>query len=172
MEQAHSRLTRWTVDMESNEEGFESSVVLTDLFGEFPRIDDRYAMDAYRHGYLLVMDVSKPFDMPGGKSAAGLLMNTLAHFDHATGETKTWFCGSTSSLQEPCFVPRAKSAPEGDGYILQVCNRLDEKRSDLLVFDAQRIAEGPIGLAKLPLRLRMGLHGNWAPASALNGRRR
>jgi carotenoid cleavage dioxygenase len=167
--EAHSRLTRWTVDMESNEDGFESQAVLSDLFGEFPRIDERRAMDAYRHGYMLVMDMSQPYDLPGGKSAAGLLMNTLAHIDHGTGRTETWFCGPVSSLQEPCFVPRAKSAPEGDGFILQVCNRLAEMRSDLLIFDAQRIAQGPIVTAKLPLRLRTGLHGNWAPAAALNG---
>jgi carotenoid cleavage dioxygenase len=169
MEQAHSRLTRWTVDMESNSDGFESKTTLCDLFGEFPRIDDRYAMAPYRHGYMLVMDVTKPFDAPGGRTNAGLIMNTLAHYDHATGKAETWHCGPTSTLQEPCFIPKSPKAPEGEGYIVQVCNRLDERRSDLLVFDAQRIAQGPIGVAKLPLRLRFGLHGNWIPATALKG---
>jgi carotenoid cleavage dioxygenase len=167
-----SHLTRWTVDMNSNDDAFESSIELDDLFGEFPRIDDRYAAAPYRHGWMLVMDPAKPHDMPGGMSAAGLLMNTISHVDHASGKTETWWVGPTSSLQEPCFVPRSRNAPEGDGFILQVCNRLDERRSDLLIFDALRIAEGPIATARLPLRLRFGFHGNWAPAAALNATRR
>jgi carotenoid cleavage dioxygenase len=154
--------------MNSNGDAFESSIQLSDLFGEFPRIDERYAMTRYRHGWMLVQDSAKPFDMPGGLSAAGLLMNTAAHVDHATGKNDTWFVGPTSSLQEPCFVPRSPDAPEGDGWIVQVCNRLDERRTDLLVFEAQRISEGPVAVAKLPLRLRFGLHGNWTPGSVLD----
>ncbi|MBL8552467.1 MAG: carotenoid oxygenase family protein [Hyphomonadaceae bacterium] len=168
MQEAHSRLTRWTVDMNSNSDSFESQTTLCDLFGEFPRIDDRYATQSYRHGYMLVMDMSKPFEAPGGRSGAGLIMNTLAHYDHATGRTQSWWCGPTSTLQEPCFVPKRANAAEGEGYIVQVCNRLDERVSDLLVFDAERIAEGPIGAAKLGVRLRFGLHGNWAPGAMLN----
>ena len=37
-----SFLTRWTVDMASNSDEFESCTRLTDMMGEFPRIDDRY----------------------------------------------------------------------------------------------------------------------------------
>jgi carotenoid cleavage dioxygenase len=162
--QAKSYLTRWTVNLGSNGDEFESSTVLTNLSGEFPRIDERHAMTAYRHGYLLVEDDTKPFELKGGRSIAGLMMNTLAHIDHATGKADTWFVGPTSSLQEPCFIPRSAKSAEGDGYIVQVANRLDEARSDLLVFDAQRVSEGPIATARLPLRLRQGLHGNWTPA--------
>ncbi len=48
-----------------------------------------------------------------------------------------------------------------------VCNRLEEKRSDLLLFDALDIAKGPIATAHIPIRLRFGLHGTWAPAAAI-----
>jgi len=39
--------------------------------------------------------------------------------------------------------------------------------SDLAVFDARRIAEGPFARAKLPFRLRPAIHGNWADASRI-----
>ena len=55
--------------------------------------------------------------MPGGRSAAGLLMNTLTHFDFATGKEQSWFCGPKSSLQEVCFIPKSGRAAEGEGYL-------------------------------------------------------
>jgi carotenoid cleavage dioxygenase len=107
------------------------------------------------------MDMRRPVELRGG-SAGGLLMNCLFHKDLATGAEQHWWCGPVSSLQEPCFIPRSKSAPEGDGWIVQICNRLDEHRSDLLLFDALDIAKGPIATIDIPIRMRFGLHGNWA----------
>jgi carotenoid cleavage dioxygenase len=160
-----SYLTRWTVDMASNSDAFESQTRLTDMVGEFPRIDDRYAGRKYRYGWMLVVDMSKPVELRGG-SAGGMLMNTLGMVDHQ-GEDQSWWCGPVSSLQEPCFIPRSKDAPEGDGWIVMVCNRLAEHRSDLLLFDALDIAKGPIATIKIPIRLRFGLHGNWANADQI-----
>ena len=53
-----SFLTRWTVDLASKGEEFEKIEQLTRLGDEFPRIDDRYATQAYRHGWMLVFDTS------------------------------------------------------------------------------------------------------------------
>jgi carotenoid cleavage dioxygenase len=161
-----SFLTRWTVDMASNSDEFESCTRLTDMMGEFPRIDDRFAGRKYRYGWLLVIDPTKPVELKGG-SAGGLIMNSLGLVDHETGAKQSWWCGPISSLQEPCFIPRAKDAPEGDGWIVMVCNRLEEHRSDLLLFDALDVAKGPIATAHIPIQLRFGLHGNWAPAEEI-----
>ena len=131
---------------------------------EFPRIDNRFAGLPYRHGWLLEMDMRRPVELRGG-SAGGLLMNCLFHKDLATGAEEHWWCGPVSSLQEACFIPRHQAAAEGDGWIVQICNRLDEHRSELLVFEAQAIAEGPIATIQIPIQMRFGLHGNWAEAA-------
>jgi carotenoid cleavage dioxygenase len=157
-------LTRWTVDMRSDEPVFARVERLTDTAAEFPRIDDRFTGVPYRHGWLLEMDMRRPVELRSG-SAAGVLMNCLLHKDLATGAEQHWWCGPVSSLQEPCFIPRHKGAAEGDGWIVQICNRLDEQRSDLLLFEAQEIAAGPIATIQIPLRMRFGLHGNWAEAA-------
>jgi len=162
-----SFLTRWTVDMASNSDEFESCTRLTDMMGEFPRIDDRYAGEKYRYGWMLVIDPTKPVELKGG-SPGGLLMNTLGLVDHETGTKQSWWCGPVSSLQEPCFIPRAPDATEGDGYIVALANRIAEGRTDLLLFEALAIEKGPIATIKLPVRLRMGLHGNWAPGEWLD----
>src|SRR5262249_48368523 len=113
--------------------------------------------------YLLVSDPEKPSEF----SRMGLFMNTIAHVDLATGTNKSWWCGPISSLQEPCFIPKSANAPEGEGYLVALANRLKELRSDVVVSDAQRIDEGPIATVRLPLRLRPGLHGNWHTAAEL-----
>jgi carotenoid cleavage dioxygenase-like enzyme len=159
--EAMSYLTRWTVDMASNGEEFDSVTRLTETAAEFPRIDDRYQGRPYRYGWMLEMDMKRPVELKGG-SAGGLLMNCLFLKDHATGAEQHWWCGPVSSLQEPCFIPRSKGAAEGDGWIVQICNRLEEHRSDLLLFDALDIEKGPIATINIPIRMRFGLHGNWA----------
>ncbi len=164
--EAMSYLTRWTVDMASNGDEFDSVTKLTDTAAEFPRIDDRYAGRKHRHGWMLEMDMKRPVELKGG-SAGGLLMNCLFHKDLESGEEQHWWCGPVSSLQEPCFIPRSKDAPEGDGWVVMVCNRLEEQRSDLLLFDALQVDKGPIATIKIPIRLRFGLHGNWANAAEI-----
>jgi carotenoid cleavage dioxygenase-like enzyme len=162
--EAMSYLTRWTVDMASNGEAFDSITPLTKTAAEFPRIDERQIGKKYRYGWMLEMDMARPVDLKGG-SAGGLLMNCLFLIDHQSGAEQHWWCGPVSSLQEPCFIPRGEV--EGDGWIVMVCNRLEEHRSDLLLFDALEIEKGPIATINIPIRLRFGLHGNWANAAEI-----
>jgi carotenoid cleavage dioxygenase len=165
-QQAASRLTRWTIDMASNSEDFHSVTRLTETVGEFPRIDDRFTGLPYRYGWMLEMDGTRPVELKGG-SAGGFLMNCLFLIDHETKAEQHWWCGPVSSLQEPAFIPRSKDAPEGDGWIVMVCNRLDEHKSDLLIFDALDIEKGPVATVHIPFALRFGLHGNWANADQI-----
>jgi carotenoid cleavage dioxygenase-like enzyme len=41
--------------------------------------------------------------------------------------------------------------------------REQERRSDLLVFDAMDLALGPLAVARLPHRVPFGFHGSWRP---------
>jgi carotenoid cleavage dioxygenase len=164
--EAMSYLTDWTVDLASNGEEFDAVTRLTDSAAEFPRIDDRFTGKKNHYGWLLEMDMKRPVELKGG-SAGGLLMNCLMLKDLETGAEQHWWCGPVSSLQEPCFIPRKPDASEGDGWIVQLCNRLDEHRSDLLIFDALEIEKGPVATVHVPIRMRFGLHGNFAPSEAL-----
>ncbi|WP_427967695.1 carotenoid oxygenase family protein [Altererythrobacter sp.] len=158
---AASRPTRWTVDLASNSDEFESVERLSESVGEFPRIDDRFAGLPYRYGWMLEIDPAKPVDSEV-RSISGMLLNSLCLLDFQTGKEQHWWCGSSSTLQEPCFIPRSKDAPEGDGWIVMVCNRLNSHTSDLLIFDALDIEKGPVATVHVPIRLRFGLHGNFA----------
>ncbi|HEY0342164.1 MAG TPA: carotenoid oxygenase family protein, partial [Steroidobacteraceae bacterium] len=70
---------------------------LTDVSGEFPRIDARYATGPYRYGFLLSQDFSRPLQLPNGKSATGMMINSLARLDHHTGKAQTWWSGPTTT---------------------------------------------------------------------------
>jgi carotenoid cleavage dioxygenase-like enzyme len=39
-----------------------------------------------------------------------------------------------------------------------------EQKSDFVVYDAQNVAAGPIGSARVPRRVPFGFHGNWRAA--------
>jgi carotenoid cleavage dioxygenase len=157
---AQSRLTRWSVDMEGDDETIDMRR-LSEVVGEFPRIDERFTGKPYSHGFLLSQDLAKPIDLPEGRGATGMMMNTLVHLDLAGGPIDSHWIGPGSSLQEPAFIPRPGSTAEADGYLVLIENRLAEHGSRLLLFRAQHVADGPVAAVGLPFRLRPGLHGNW-----------
>jgi carotenoid cleavage dioxygenase len=159
-------LHRWTVDLASSGEGFHKVEQLTSMIDEFPRIDERYAGRPYRHGWVLVMDRDVPFQGPGGR-ASGFIMNKIGHLDHATGKQDSWWAGPQSIVQEPQFVPRRAGSAEGDGYLIALVDNLITNYSDLVILDALDLEAGPLARAKLPFRMRSGLHGNWADAGKL-----
>lgn len=161
-----SNMMRLTIDMTSTGDGLEMKA-LTSFACEFPRSDDRYMGRQYSHGFVIAMDPTKPFDEARIGPRPFQFFNQLAHINVANGRTKTWFADDQSCFQEPIFVPKHADAPEGEGYVIGLCNRLAECRTDLLVLDAQHIDEGPIATVRLPIRLRMSLHGNWVPGAVL-----
>ena len=165
-EEARSYMTRWCVDMNNPGDNFETDQVLTDMIGEFPRIDDRYATRPYSYGWLLVTDPDMPFEGPGAR-ASGFLANKIGFINVKNGTQSSWFCGPQSIIQEPCFVPRKPDSAEGDGYIIALVDNVVSNISELVILDALRVEEGPIGRVRLPFRMRSGLHGNWCDESKL-----
>jgi carotenoid cleavage dioxygenase-like enzyme len=89
------------------------------------------------------------------------LTSILHHYDCSTGRSQTYWPGPRTTLQEPVFIPYRPGAQSDDGYIILLCNRCDEMRNDLLLFEAKSVQRGPIATIKIPLRLRDGIHGSW-----------
>lgn len=71
-----------------------------------------------------------------------------------------WFAGPTATYQEPVFIPKDGGA-EGEGYLAALKNNLDELRNDVVIWDAQKLAAGPLATLHLPFKLRLGFHGNF-----------
>lgn len=150
-----ARLCRWTFDLACADSGFEREY-LDELVAEFPRIDERYTGRRNRYGFYTCHATSRARD-----DSESVLFDSLARFDFDTGERHLYTLPPGDVVSEPVFVPRAADAPEADGWLLSVAWRAQEQRSDLLVFDAQDLAAGPIAVAHLPHRVPFGFHGGW-----------
>jgi carotenoid cleavage dioxygenase len=151
---SQARLCRWTFDLAANTDTFERRY-LDDLPGEFPRIDDRRAGLPNRHAW---------FACASRAGERNLFFDGLAHMT-AGGDRRTYFLPEGDATSEPVFVPRGADAPEGDGWLLAVIWRGAENRSDLAVFNATAIEQGPIALVELSHRVPFGFHGNWVAAA-------
>jgi len=149
--QAH--LCRWSFDLSSNSDAFTRQYI-DDLSAEFPRLDERFAGSPNRHGYYACRK--------NGDSGAEMF-DCLAHIDLAAGRRTLHELPRGDAISEPIFVPRGRDAAEGDGRLLAVAYRGPERRSDLLIFDAQALDRAPIATVGLSHRIPFGFHGNWKP---------
>ena len=154
-------IRRWTLDLDSRHEGWDEQSPFPMAPGGLPRMDDRFLSMPYRYGYMGYPDPTRPFDveLPGGRAFP--ITNSLGRYDMNTGKLDTLFVGSDGTLQEACFVPKSRNAPEGEGYLVGVWDNLAESRSELIVADAQRMQE--LARVILPLRISVQVHGVWAP---------
>jgi carotenoid cleavage dioxygenase-like enzyme len=140
-------LDRWTFDLAS---GNTKEKRLDDRAQEFPRLDERLVGKSYRYGYTAAL--GKGFEARG-----------LFKHDLQTGACIEYSQGEHRGFLEPVFVPKSESATEDEGWVMAYVYDARENRSDVVVLDAQDIANGPIATVKLPDRVPFGFHGNWVP---------
>ncbi|KKY25334.1 putative 9-cis-epoxycarotenoid dioxygenase [Phaeomoniella chlamydospora] len=158
--QLTSPTCRWILDPKA-ETG--TRITPADLWltnGEFSRIDDRFVTKKYTHFWQAKVDPTRPYDFQKCGPPAGGLFNCLGHFSWNERKEDVYFAGPTATFQEPTFIPK-DSGGEGEGYLIALLNHLDILRNDVVIFDAQKLAAGPLAVIHLPLHLKLGLHGNF-----------
>ncbi len=145
-------IRRFMVDLGSRtNDRYQVQTIFPQVTGVLSRQDDRFHTLPYRYGYI---------NSPGPNGGWAIL-------DHQAG-TSQMASVPGYSLSEMTFVPRKKGAPEGDGYLIGLGGSQKEAgRSDLILFDTQHIAEGPIARVKMPFKCVGQVHGFWADASDL-----
>jgi len=148
-----SHITRLSVDLAK---GTPSAYGIEQMYphvGALPRQDDRYNTEPYRYGFLGCPD---PNAAPGTGGAC------YTRFDHQNRTYTLYNAGTETSLFEPCFAPRNAEAPEGSGYLMGVASRNNEDgRADLVILDAEHLADGPVAVVHLPMRIPIQIHGWW-----------
>lgn len=163
-------MQRFTIDPHSDDlDGLATPETLVSEDSEFPRIDERFSMQRYRHMFFLLMnpglgtDMSRIVPVMGGGFPP---YNAMAHLDLETRTLETYVAGPTHLVQEPVFVPRSDEAEEGDGWLMALVNNYATMSSELHIIDTRRF-DRPQAVVELPVRLRHGLHGNWVSRQEL-----
>jgi carotenoid cleavage dioxygenase-like enzyme len=147
-----ARPVRWTLDLAGGTDAF-ARTALDGMSGEFPRLDERRAGLRNRFGTF------------AGESRDDGGLDTVVWLDLESGRRATYTLPIGDAVSEPVFVPRGPLAAEGNGWLLCVVWRGEERRSDLIVLDTDGIERGPIATVRLAHRVPFGFHGNWVGAT-------
>ncbi|WP_068053444.1 carotenoid oxygenase family protein [Nocardia xishanensis] len=153
-------LERWTVDEKA---GIVRQLRLHDRPQDFPRVNGRFAQRPYRYGYSVATEL---YTMPTGpqdtRPAHGFSSALLKH-DLELGTTEVHDFGRHGAVGEAAFVPAQSPTAEDDGYLMAFAHNPERGAADLVILNAQDIAAPPIARIHLPVRVPLGLHGNWIP---------
>ena len=125
---------------------------LHDLNAEFPTINRAYWGVPNRYAYLQEIPKRSPLQFRG-----------IAKFDLQTLEYDYWAYGDGVFGSESPFAPRDNAQAEDDGYLVSFTTNVNDWRSYCEIFDAQKIAAGPICKIRIPERMPAGFHTLWVP---------
>jgi carotenoid cleavage dioxygenase len=130
------------------------SLAVRDEAVEFPVVDPRVVAQRHRFvWYPTAVDT-------GGRWG----FNGLMRLDIDSGARERFSFGNGVVVEEHVMVPRPGSTREGEGWLVGMGYDIDRQRSFLSVFDALRLAAGPIARAWLPHAMPYGFHGRFQQA--------
>jgi len=122
------------------------------VVAEFPRADSRLAGSPRRYSVHATSDGGTP------------LFHGLATYDWKGARSDAFDFGPTHLMEEAVFVPRPGGAAELDGWLLAPSVNLTAKATELHVFDARRVAAGPLATWRADVALPVSLHGAFVSA--------
>ncbi|KAH6981434.1 carotenoid oxygenase, partial [Ilyonectria destructans] len=152
---------QWEIDLNepSGTQVAEPKVIL-DLPSELARVDERFFTRPYDRIFSPVLLPDKANALP---PIVPLCLNGYVMIEKKSGRNTFFDPGHHSTTEEPIFIPRSKNAPEGDGWVIGMVQRMDLNRSDLVVIDTNDFTK-PIAVIQLPFRTKNQIHGNWVEA--------
>lgn len=88
--------------------------------------------------------------------------NVLQRIDLETGDVIVYDCGAGRYTSEPIFVPKAPDSDESEGYILCVIYDASTELSELMILDAETLAD-EIAVVPLKNHIPHGFHCGYTP---------
>jgi len=152
LDRLQTRLHRWRFNLVS---GAVKQEQLSESITEFGTINADYAAGSYRYTYAAT---GKP---------GWFLFDGLVKHDLLTGNQEGISFGDGVYGSETAMAPRVGATGEDDGYLVTLTTDMNADASYCVVFDAARIADGPVCKLELPERISSGTHSTWAPGGQL-----
>lgn len=149
-----THLHRWRLNMRT---GTVTEERLSERITEFGMINPLHSGRRNRYVYA-------PTGVPGK-----FLFDGLVKHDTETGAEEYYPLGDGVFGSETVMAPRNGSTGEDDGYLVTMTVDMNRDLSECLVFDAQRLADGPLARIRLPERISSGTHSTWAAGAEIPG---
>ncbi|MEM9536325.1 MAG: carotenoid oxygenase family protein, partial [Cyanobacteria bacterium P01_E01_bin.45] len=147
----YSLSTLWQVRLDPKNGKFLGTEQLCDRHCEFPTLAPQDVGQPHRYTYLAIH--------PDNESAPGELFRSIGRFDCETGTLTAADLGNEMYVSEPIYAPNLEV--ESGGWILSTIYNSSLHRSELWVFDADRLSEEPLARLALPSVVPPGFHGTW-----------
>ena len=122
---------------------------------EFPRISPRVTGRRNRYVYTLGVSFLGP---------SGWRLRQVVRRDLEAGTTDAFDYGPGTLAEEHVFVPRRIPRSEDDGWLVGAFLDYARGLTGIAVFDATRVADGPMARAWLDYPLPLAFHGHFTPA--------
>ena len=147
---APERYTRFTLHPDGRTE-----IAATAEEAEFPRIAP--ALTGQRNRYVYTVGA------PSGAST-GWRVRRVVKRDLEAETSDSFDYGPGVLAEEHVFVPRRAPRSEDDGWLIGPYLDYVRGQTGIAVFDARRVADGPVARAWLDYALPLALHGHFSPA--------
>jgi len=158
-EEMGGEYVRWSFNLARPGDRWEQYVLGPS--GDMPRVADKDMTVDYDIGYYQAFDPTIAPPLIAGPVGAGF--NTILRMEVKSGKLTRLPMDQRSTVQEHVHI--ASHQPGHEGYLGFIVDRHDENQSEFFILDAAHIERGPIAQVKIPLRLRVGVHGNWVAAN-------
>jgi all-trans-8'-apo-beta-carotenal 15,15'-oxygenase len=143
---AKRSLWRYTVDLKS---GSVSKEMLTDLQCFFGTISPPSSTQKHSSIYMAIGGMGSDVAPPQG----------IARFDVGSKTMDAWMPEGHEFCGEPMFASNESASSPDDGYLLTVIFNGKTEQSDLLIFESQNIATGPVARIPIGMGIPHGLYG-------------
>ncbi|REE96300.1 carotenoid oxygenase family protein [Thermomonospora umbrina] len=122
---------------------------------EWPTIDMRRSTTTHRNVYGAALN----------HAAAGVAFTAVARYDTETGEADLHDYGPGHLVSEPLFVPRDPDVLDEQGWLIANETNLTEGTTNIAIFNAQAVTDGPVCILPVPESLGYTFHGQWVQRS-------
>ncbi len=130
--------------------GGGARIEATGVDAEFPRADQAFSGKARAFTiHAAVTSADRP------------LFQGVGVYDWKTATSSVFDLGAHYLTEEMVFARRKGSSAELDGYVIGPAVNLKARATELLVFDARRIADGPVCVWRTDIAVPAGLHGDF-----------
>ena len=143
--------TLWSLTIDPKTAKVINNQQILPACNEFPLVSPAKVGQNWRYTYLNVHRQ--------GVTHGEELFNAIARYDRETGEMDVADLGDNYYPSEPVLVP-SQDNPE-QGYVLTVVYDGNCDRSEVRIYESDRLSESPVCRLALPAVIPPGFHGTW-----------